>query len=440
MDPKINHLLWRAGFGTNPNEVRRKGWQSVEDVIEDLFISKRKTIKTEGTISRDAFKKDPKAIRSRIVKMNLDWLNEMATTEAVLQEKMCLFWHDHFGVKANLPIAGAQHNNTLRKFALGKFGDLLHAVAKDPAMLLFLNNQQNQKSAPNENFARELFELFTLGEGNYTENDVKEAARAFTGWKTDKTGTFRFVKFQHDYGRKRIFGRSGNFTGEQVIDMVLNRPETAQLICNKILDFMVGEQLEDQIRSEMTAKFRSWDLHIGKLLREIFEADWFYDAKVMGSRIKSPIELLVGLMRAFQLDSKSGFGLLTSQRSLGQVLFSPPSVAGWPSGTNWIDSSSLLFRQNLGFAILQGRELKGIEKKSFDARMKDLDIKIGNKMFLPSTSYWEKTDLVSCCDFLFAVKPKREVLHSIKQISSAQKEEKEFGLAMLLGLPEYQLC
>ena len=440
MDQNINHLLLRAGFGTNPKEVNDKGWDSVEAVLEDLFKTKRVNIQADGAASADVTKVDKSRIKSQTVKLNLAWINEMATTDAVLQEKMTLFWHDHFGVKARLPQLGAQHVNTLRKHALGKFGDLLHAVAKDPAMLLFLNTQQNKKTAPNENFARELFELFTLGEGNYTEKDIKEAARAFTGWKMDRTGKFRFVRFQHDYGSKQIFDRRGNFEGEEVIDMVLKRPETARFICDKIIDFMVGEAVNEEIRVELAQKYSNWDLHTGKLLKEIFTSDWFYHPSVIGARIKTPIELLVGIMRSFQVKDNAGLGVLLAQRSMGQVLYSPPSVAGWPTGRNWIDSSSLLYRQNLGFAVLLRKELKGINKKNFDAMLKDLDLKSNSVDFSASTAFWDHLSLEHCSSYLLSKKPEEAMIHNIDRISASEDDSQKLRLAMLMGIPEFQLC
>ncbi|MDC7998847.1 DUF1800 domain-containing protein [Gilvibacter sediminis] len=440
MDPKLNHLLLRAGFGTQPKAISRLGWKSPADALPSLFRTDDFSITLPKGTGSDRSKVDKSKIREQTVAMNLEWLIGMAESKSPLQEKMCFFWHDHFGVKAKLPVLAAIHNNTLRKYALGKFGDLLHAVAKDPAMLLFLNNQQNKKSAPNENFARELFELFTLGEGHYTESDIKEAARAFTGWKTDRQGAFRFVRFQHDYGAKTVFGKRKNFTGEQVVDLVLQQPQTAKFIVDKIVDFMVGPQLDQAKRSDLYSSFRRSDLHIGKLLQEIFTSDWFYAQEHRAARIKSPIELLVSVCQAFDLKKDSGIGLLMAQRSLGQVLFAPPSVAGWPSERQWIDSSSLLYRQNLGFAVLLNRALKGIEKANFDAKVKGMDLPKGSKLFSASTRYWQGLSTAACSEILFAKPPSQQVLAQIDRAAGAESTPELMRLALLMALPEYQLC
>ncbi|WP_435577683.1 DUF1800 domain-containing protein [Gilvibacter sp.] len=440
MDPKLRHLLLRAGFGVQPEMIDKLGWKTPEDALPSLFKTDDFSINLPKGKGSDMSKVDKSKIREQTVAMNLEWLIGMAESTAPLQEKMCFFWHDHFGVKAKLPVLAAIHNNTLRKHALGKFGDLLHAVAKDPAMLLFLNNQQNKKTAPNENFARELFELFTLGEGHYTETDIKEAARAFTGWKTDRQGAFRFVRFQYDYGSKTVFGKRKKFTGEEVIDLVLQQPQTAKFVVDKIVNFIVGPQLDQAKRKALTESFRRSDLHIGQLLQEIFQSNWFYDTKHRAARIKSPIELLVGVCQAFDLKKDSGLGLLMAQRSLGQVLFAPPSVAGWPSERQWIDSSSLLYRQNLGFAVLLNRTLKGIEKANFDAKVKGLDLPKGSKLFNGSARLWQELSVRACSELLFAQPPSQEILDQIDRAAQSESQPELMRLALLLALPEYQLC
>ena len=182
----------------------------------------------------------------------------------------------------------------IRTNALGSFADMLKAVSKSPAMLQFLNNQQNKKSHPNENFAREVMELFTMGRGNYTENDVKEAARAFTGWAFNAQGQFVFRKNQHDDGNKTFLGKTGNFDGDDILNMLLEHKQTANYISKKIYRYFVNENIDDRNQQWLSGRFYSNNYNIAKLLEDIYTSDWFYDEKNIGIRIKSPVELLAG--------------------------------------------------------------------------------------------------------------------------------------------------
>jgi uncharacterized protein (DUF1800 family) len=218
-------------------------------------------------------------------------------------------------------------------------------VSKSASMLGFLNNQQNKKQHPNENFAREVMELFTLGRGNYTENDIKEAARAFTGWAFNFKGEFVFRKFQHDSGSKTILGKTGNFDGDDVLNILLEQKQTAKYITKKIYKFFVNENDIDQQKVTWLAdRFYQSNYNIGGLMKDIFTSEWFYDEKNIGANIKSPIDLLVGIRRLLPMEIETEQLQLLFQRALGQVLFYPPNVAGWPGGKNWIDSSSLMLR------------------------------------------------------------------------------------------------
>src|SRR5262249_34193319 len=187
--------------------------------------------------------------------------------------------------------------DVIRRNALGNFGDLLKEVSKSAAMLFFLNNQQNRKDHPNENFAREVMELFTMGRGNYTEQDIKEAARAFTGWGANAGGEFVFRKFQHDTGEKTVLGKSGNFDGDNIIDILIENKQTARFITRKIYRYFVNDEVNEAIVDKLANKFYQSNYDISELMKEIFSSDWFYDPKNIGSRIKSPVELIVGIRR-----------------------------------------------------------------------------------------------------------------------------------------------
>lgn len=279
-------------------------------------------------------------------------MSQMGATDFPLQEKMALFWHNHFACRTNVALYAQELNNIERTNALGNFRTLLFEVAKSPAMLQFLNNQQNRKGHPNENFARELMELFTIGRGNYTENDVKESARSFTGYGFNKNGEFVNREFVHDDGQKTFMGKTGNFNGEDIMNALLERKETAHFISNKLYKYFVNDIPDAAHVNEMAGVFYNANYEIKPLLEFVFTADWFYDDKNTGNLIKAPVEFFVGLNRQFYISYQRPEVLLKFQQALGQVLFYPPNVAGWPGGRNWIDSSSLMYRLKIPSILL----------------------------------------------------------------------------------------
>jgi uncharacterized protein (DUF1800 family) len=295
-------------------------------------------------------------------------MHEMVNSAAQLLEKMAFFWHGHFACR-NLNIFYQQGLlGVIRRNALGNFGTLLKEVSKTAAMLNFLNNQQNRKGHPNENFAREVMELFTLGRGNYTENDVKEAARAFTGWTANLQGDFIFQRFQHDDGSKTVLGKTGNFGGEQVLDILLQQRQTAIFITKKIYTFFVNEQVDAGKVEWLADRFYKNEYDISKLVEDIFTSDWFYEEKNIGVKIKSPIELMAGIQRMLPMKFQRDEALLLLQRALGQILFYPPNVAGWPGGKTWIDSSTLMMRMRIP-QMLNDRDEFNVTPKSDDDQM-----------------------------------------------------------------------
>ncbi len=277
------------------------------------------------------------------------WLNEMLTTPSPLTEHMTLFWHNHFvssQQKVKLAELMYRQNVTLRANALGHFGELLHAIARDPAMVIYLDNAQNRKGTPNENFAREVMELFTLGEGNYREQDIKEAARAFTGWSIDRdSGTFVFRRFIHDDGTKTVLGRSGNLDGDDVLDILLAQPATAEFITRKLWREFVSPDPDAATVTRIANRFRSTRYDIKVVLYELLTSDAFYAKENRGVLIKSPIDLVVGALKQFDLKPTEPIPFAVAAAAMGQNLFSPPNVKGWPGGEVWINSSTLLARK-----------------------------------------------------------------------------------------------
>lgn len=303
-----------------------------------------------------------------IKSLNLAWLNEMVNSDAQLREKMALFWHGHFASR-NLNIFYQQLLlDTIRKGALGNFGDLLKEVSKSAAMLNFLNNNQNKKDHPNENFAREVMELFTMGRGHYTEEDVKESARAFTGWGAGLNGEFIFRRGQHDDRQKTVLGKTGRFDGDDVLNLLLEQRQTAIYITRKLYRYLVNEEVDETRVQGLAERWYQSNYDIPSLLQDIFHSDWWYDARNVGSRIKSPVDLLAGIRRLLPMKIENEDVQISLQRLLGQLLFYPPNVAGWPGGTNWIDSSTLMFRLRIPELIYASGEFH-LKPKDDDDQM-----------------------------------------------------------------------
>lgn len=394
---KIEHLFQRAGFGATPAQMKEFGEKSPEKALKFLLtdsekinqlviideeiamVMKKKTLRNmldRKSLPAEEIKEQIKEYREQLTDLNFSWVKNMASGESMLREKMTLFWHGHFACRLRQPLLVQVQNNVIRENALGKFSDLLLAISKDPGMLQFLNNQQNKRDSPNENFAREVMELFTLGRGNYTEKDIKEAARAFTGWGANPKGEFVFRTNQHDDGEKTFQSKTGNLKGEDILNIILQNPKTSTFICTKIYRYFVNEIVDYQIIEQMTKRFRSTDYDIKALMEYIFKSDWFYKQENIGTRIKSPVELLVGLQRNFGIQFERKQPVLFIQKSLGQILFYPPNVAGWSGGKNWIDSSTLMTRMKLPELIFKDSEITFNPKDEGDVNTENLSKKI----------------------------------------------------------------
>jgi uncharacterized protein (DUF1800 family) len=283
------------------------------------------------------------------------WADRMVSTDRPLQEKMALFWHGHFAT-------GADKVRDYRKMLVqlelfhqkgtGNFRELLIAVAQDPAMLVFLDAGQNVKGAPNENFGREVMELFTMGVGNYSEHDIREAARAFTGWTNDDL-RFKLDEAKHDTGEKEFLGRRGNFDGVDILNIILDQKVTANFMAGKIYRYFARDDLSPVLQERLGAVLRENDYELRPLLRTIFLSRDFYSEPSVGTRIKGPVDLIVSLCRELGLKRLPGVPDFNSScGELGQVLLNPPTVAGWAQGRSWITPGMLLARGNLARQML----------------------------------------------------------------------------------------
>ena len=433
---KIKHLYNRAAFGLTLND-----WQTKTDLkksIVDLLKTPIKytylyTItKEEVDAAKEKIKNLPKEekkdlkklLKANVFELNNLWLNEMIHSPTQLNEKMALFWHGHFACRSTNPYFDQQYLDIIRKHALGNFATMLNEISKTPAMLQYLNNQQNKKDHPNENFAREVMELFTLGRGNYTEHDVKEAARAFTGFAFDKTGEFKFRKQQHDFDAKTFQGKTGDFSGEDILQIILAKKECAYFITKKIYKFFVNDIIDEEKVKELADNFYSSNYDIKSLMTTIFSSDWFYDDKNIGAKI----------------------------------LLNPPNVAGWNGGRSWIDSSSLLFRMQLPQIIyfdkevsVEPKEITPESKQEMQLMMTESYIKkIAAKKLNAQTdwtsiiNYFTKFDAVEneMTSLLLAKKTDVSTIKIIK--SNADNSSKDSTIKKsfinILSLPEFQLC
>lgn len=456
---KITHLYWRAGFGISLEMLEQKSAVSLKATIDQLFSDAKKVelLKVELPIYKEISKEGmTKVQRNELRKkfqqenrnVNSAWVKKMVTSKNPLPERMTLFWHSHFAlVSRNNSFISKSYINTLRTHALGNFGDMVLAVARDPGMIKFLNNQQNKKGQPNENFSRELLELFTIGIGHYSEQDVKEAARAFTGWRTDNKGFFAFSKRHHDFGEKTFFRQTGNFNGEDIIGYILENKQTALFIATKVYQYFVNQNINKEHVQELADIFYRSNYSIEKLMRTIFESKWFYANEQIGTKIKSPIDLLVGMMKTLQLDFKKQKSVLFVQKMLGQTLLDPPNVAGWPGGQAWIDNATLLFRLNLAGYLFKTTQIDVSAKPALEdkAQKKDLQ-KLAATMDLSLVeNHFTKADedliFSTLKDWLIQTKldVKKSEMDAFTKNDTTSNYIKSLVLR-LMTMPEYQLC
>jgi len=362
---EARHLLARTGFGPTDAEIRGYASltreQGVNLVLRDVrtqAITPAPAFTLQTTALRypgadTVTPEERRAFQQQLVRQGLElrawWMHEMLVTPSPITERMTLFWHNHFvssQQKVRFSRLMYQQNVTLRANALGSFADLLHAASKDPAMLVYLDTAQSRKAQPNENFAREVMELFTLGEGQYTESDIKEAARAFTGWSLDReTGRYLFRPLIHDAGVKTVLGESGRFDGDAVLDVILERPQTATFITAKLWREFVSANPDPREVERIGKAMRNRNYDIKVALRALLLTDAFWDPANRGTMVKSPVELVVGTLRQLDVAPGGAMPFVVVAAGMGQNLFSPPNVKGWPGGEQWINSNSLLARK-----------------------------------------------------------------------------------------------
>ncbi|AZA54089.1 DUF1800 family protein [Chryseobacterium sp. G0201] len=448
------HLLWRAGFGAGINQFEDLKNKDIKTLLKDLFKEENfvevtyekpdvEIIDYMSDKSPAEKKKEIQRInREQNNELNLNFLNKMINSNEQMREKMAFFWHGHFASRVQNPKFNRQLLNIIRKNALGNFKDLLFEVSQAPAMLNFLNNQQNKKDHPNENFAREVMELFTMGRGNYTEKDIREGARAFTGWGYDKEGNFAERKKLHDEDTKNFLGKTGNFTGTDALNIILEQKATAKFITTKIYKFFVNENVDESIVNKLSDSFYTSNYDIKKLMNDIFLSSWFYDKKNIGNRIKSPIELMVGMMRTLPMHIQNPENLIVYQKLLGQILLYPPNVSGWPNGKSWIDSSTLMLRLQIPqiWSGLRPLEYSPRQDDDIDMGMKSRETALNKSFKNPNiTIDWARVEKAfsnkNCEDYLI----QNSNTLSMDSVKSFSDNTVKMNVINLMSTPEYQL-
>ena len=442
----LQHLYWRAGFGVLPNMAKKLMTLEREIVVDELFknskyytpltidIEEFTSINPETLKRNSALKtKLARKSRERLKDYNNAWVSRLIKPKELLRERMTLFWANHFVCYDKNIIYTQKYNNTLRTHALGNFRDFVKAISKEAAMINYLNLKQNIKGKPNENFARELMELFTLGVDNYSEEDIKEAAKAFTGYNYEFLGDFKHIENRHDDGFKFFFNKAGRYNGDDIIDIILSNKQCATFICTKIYKYFVNYNLNDSHINEMVSVFFP-NYDIKALMQFVFNSDWFYNTENKATKIKSPIEWYVGIQNIIPITFKDKNQVLKIQKLLGQVLLNPPNVAGWLGNQHWIDSNTILLRLKMPTLLLNKSVIPTtyattiVNKKRF--------FKVTPKWAVFNTNFKEyslqaiESNIIQC-----------EITPNTKAFLNTQKTlKKEDYLIQLLSLPEFQMC
>ena len=481
---KAMHLLQRAGFGGTPKQAQALEKLGLEKSVE--YILNYETLHDPQPTQLDAYDQDiirpptsteraairkarqggdedqvemfrnerqrrQRADRKQISEMELWWLQRLVSTPRPLEEKLTLFWHGHFatgyrGIEDSYQMY--LQNIFFRTNAIGNFKeDLVRGIIHDPAMIRYLNNHQNKKQAPNENLARELMELFTLGEGDgYSEDDIKEGARSLTGY-TVEDHEFAFRAQQHDTGSKRIFRRSGNYDGDDFVDLIFTRSSVSTFVIDKLYRFFVNDLPHGPtnpsigyVRS-LSSLFKRKDWEIKPIIEAIFMSEHFYDESNMNSIIKSPVQLIVQAMRTLNPPQRSKMirNLAISADLMGQRLFAPPSVKGWDGGRAWINTSTMFMRQNTLLYLLTGQRPDGEPWETGNVQFDAMSLVAGHTRDPKATI----TFLLSL--LLNVDEPSRERVASLQDYMKTQHNkitnETVTGLITLItAMPEYQLC
>jgi uncharacterized protein (DUF1800 family) len=488
---QARHLLWRAGFGGTPAQIQLlASWGpeksvdyllapekvSFEPITENQFdnsIMRPPTAEERALYREAARKQDENTLAQLRLKRQMAeqddrrqardmqkwWLKRMIETPRPLEEKMTLFWHGHFATSYRT-IQNSYHmflqNQLFREHALGNFGNLLFRIIRDPAMIAYLDNNDSKKGKPNENLAREIMELFALGLGNYTERDIKEGARALTGY-TFEGDKFVFRKNDHDGGQKTILGSSGAFDGDDFVRIILEQRACATFIVRKLYSYFVAELPPDErvrfddlpatsktVLKELAGTFQGARYEVRPVLRRLFLSEHFYSPAFMNEQIKSPTALLVGAVRSLNAPVRDLAILNDAMDLMGQELFFPPSVKGWQGGRSWINTSTMFVRQNILAFLLTGKKPQGYDA-SADMQKFDPEALLSE---LTSTDPAAAKEPRQVAEYLLRLTTGRVDPHAVASLTSfANQHNNQINantlsgmLLLVTAMPEYQLC
>ncbi len=444
----VYHLYRRAGFGIVPEDALKLVSLPASEVVERLLHASEDytPLRIDLSVFDDFFNMYPDAkfkqfkplimkTKQLHFKLNKAWLERLCDPSEELNERMTLFWANVFVCKDNVVPYVQKYNNTLRKHALGNFKDFVRAVSKEPAMIKYLNTNRNRKDYPNENFARELMELFTLGVGNYTEKDIKESARAFTGYGFKMDGSFHIYKRQHDYGIKEFMGWKADLDGDDIISIICKQQACAEFICKKLYSYFVNEKPNKVHIAELVEVFYP-TYEIKDVMQYLFTAKWFYAEENIGTKIKSPIDLLTSINKVVPYRFRESKEHIYIQRLIGQLLMHPPNVAGWQGGRSWINTNTLMIRLKLpsvflgnGFVPSSSLQYAG-KGRSFGDR---LSIKKEWRLFDKHYGQLSKEALVEALCAVSLRPGTSTMLNSTEHYT-----QRELSL-QLMSLPEFQL-
>jgi uncharacterized protein (DUF1800 family) len=478
---KAAHLLNRAGFGGAPSEIEKLAalgpakavaslvdYEGIPDAAVDPAWARPDPERAERLrAARMAGEEERRRVqreyqqqeRQRAVALRGWWLRRMAGGPRPFQEKMVLFWHGHFATsvqKVRDTYLMWRQNELFRRLATGNWPALLVAVAKDPAMLLWLDQARSRKEHPNENFAREVMELFTLGEGHYTENDITEGARALTGWSYDAAKQcFIQRPAWHDRGEKVIFGQRGNFDGEDFLKLIVAQPQAGRFITAKLWNFFAGAEPSPDLEAALAARFREGGDNFKPLLRTMFLSEEFYAPSLLGNQVKSPAQWLAGSARLLERELPPPLVCFNLTRNLGQDLFAPPNVKGWDGGLSWITTNTLLARYNEAAVLVEG-DLSGLAgagqanrpNPNRPAGRRLQDLRVGGVDVEKLFTAQERSDkdlLVAALErrlLQSKLKPSREkVLRDyLAKEGELDRQVIRNAIRLVMSTPEYQLC
>lgn len=443
-DPKVAHLLRRATLGPTMEEVAQASQKGLQPTLDSLLSQlDRPLTKDELTAQAigNVFLKDHQSLRA-------GWMLRMLSNSNLLREKITLFWHNHFATAiSKVRITGmmAQHIETLRSLALGDFKEMLLAMARDPAMQIWLDNNVNVAGKPNENWGRELMELFTLGIGHYTEKDVQEVARAFTGWNLDREKggrNFQFHPDKHDTGPKTVLGKTGNLDGTDVIDLLADRPETPQFVCKKLWRNFVHQNPSDSDVAPMVEAYQKSGRQIAPTLKAMFLSPGFFSPQAVGTQIKSPIEYIVGVARSLKADITDVKIYADAAAAMGLDLYNPPDVSGWKGGEEWISTFTLLERIRFVRTLVakgRGGFVAGLDtSKIISDNFISTNAELADHFLL---RFLHRIPQGNLRPTLLAFLAAGTRTPSVLRLPPAEKEDKIRGLIrLILVSPEYQLC